>query len=103
MAAHIYEVTKGDRFQRDRSLMDQMRRAAVSVMSNIAEGFERRYPKDFARFLRYAKASCAETRSQVYLAKDIGYLDTIETDALLEESGALARMIGTLLVKVARH
>jgi four helix bundle protein len=70
----IYRVTQQDAFARDYDLVRRIRRATVSVMSNLAEGFERNNPGDFHRFLVIAKASCAEVRSQLYIALDIGGL-----------------------------
>ena len=71
----IYEITKIGEFAKDFGLRDQIRRAAVSVMSNIAEGFDRGGHSEFHQFLVIAKGSCAELRSQLYIAKDIGYID----------------------------
>ena len=59
---------------KDYSFRDQMQRAAISVMNNIAEGFERKTPKDFAHFLDLAKGSCGEVRSMFYVAEDLAYL-----------------------------
>jgi four helix bundle protein len=67
----IYEITQQGAFARDFGLSSQIQRAAVSVMSNIAEGFERRSLNEFHHFLLVAKASCAEVRSQLYVAFDI--------------------------------
>ena len=70
----IYEMTgKGD-IVKDFGLKDQMRRASVSIMSNIAEGFERNRPAEFHQFLSIAKGSCAELRAQLYVAVDAGYI-----------------------------
>jgi len=69
----IYKVTNGKEFSRDFGLRDQIQRAAVSIMSNIAEGFERAGRAEFHQFLVIAKGSCAEVRSQLYIALDIGY------------------------------
>jgi four helix bundle protein len=60
--------------ERDRGFRDQIQRASLSVMNNIAEGFERRTPADFARFLDNAKGSCGEVRSMLYLAEDLSYV-----------------------------
>ncbi len=75
LTKQIYEITKQGEFQRDFGLRDQMRRASVSVMSNIAEGFERGGRSEFHQFLVIAKGSCAELRSQLYVALDVGYVD----------------------------
>ena len=85
----IYEVTDGERFARDFGLRDQIRRAAISTMSNIAEGFERGSDKDFIRFLYMAKASAGEVRSQLYVALDLGYVDKHKND----ETGALLQTV----------
>jgi len=74
LTAKIYKVTGEGIFARDFGLRDQMRRAAVSIMSNIAEGFERGRPAEFHQFLSIAKGSCAELRSQLYVSLDAGYL-----------------------------
>ena len=70
-----YEVTKGQEFRKDYSLVDQIRRVAVSVMSNIAEGAERGSNKDYAKFLFIARASAGEVRSLLYVASDQQYID----------------------------
>jgi four helix bundle protein len=96
LAVRIYKLTNKGEFSRDFGFRDQIRRASVSVMSNIAEGFERGSRPDFHRFLVIAKASCAEVRSQLYLALDIGYLtqdEFAQTMALAEEA---SRIIGGL-------
>src|SRR5262245_18518923 len=70
----IYEVTRRGRFRNDYGLTGQIQRAAVSIMSNVAEGFERGGLGEFHQFLSTAKVSCAELRSQLYVACDVGYL-----------------------------
>ncbi|PSQ92571.1 MAG: four helix bundle protein, partial [Bacteroidetes bacterium SW_4_67_19] len=67
LARRIYELTGNGDFARDFGLRDQIRRAAVSIMSNIAEGFERGSRREFARFLDIAKASAGEVRSPLYV------------------------------------
>ncbi len=71
----IYEISSSERFSRDFALVNQMRRAAISIVSNIAEGFERNGDKEFIQFLTIAKGSCGEVRAQLYVALDQQYLD----------------------------
>lgn len=71
----IYEITRWEEFSKDRWLRDQLRRASVSVVSNIAEWFERNTDKEFKQFLFMAKWSCAEVRSQLYVAYDQKYIN----------------------------
>ena len=70
----IYSLTGGDKFSRDFGLKDQIRRASVSVMSNISEGFESQTQAQFIRYLVIAKASAGEVRSQLYVSHDLGYI-----------------------------
>jgi four helix bundle protein len=81
----IYALGGTPKFSRDYGLKDQMPRAAVSIMSNIAEGFERGGNREFVQFLYIAKGSCGELRSQLYVALDQAYLDhtTMEKSVLL--------------------
>jgi four helix bundle protein len=92
----IYQVSQQGAFTKDFGLSGQIQRAAVSVMSNIAEGFERGSRKDFNRFLSIAKASCAEVCSQLYIAHDIGYLDQTKLKMLLGLAEEVGRIIGGL-------
>jgi len=70
----VYRLTDQGTFSKDFGLKDQIRRAVVSVMSNIAEGFESQTQAQFIRYLGFGKASAGEVRSQLYIALDIGYL-----------------------------
>src|SRR6202012_3122572 len=74
----IYRVSKAGEFGRDFALRDQIRRAAVSVTSNIAEGFERGGNREFVQALAVAKGSAGEVRSQLYVALDEGYIREAE-------------------------
>ena len=88
----VYDASSVGEFSRDFALRDQMRRSAISTMSNIAEGFEREGNKEFLNFLSIAKASCAETRAQLYVALDRSYLTKDDFDRFygkLEETGRL--------------
>ena len=90
-------------FAKDFGLSGQIQRAAVSIMSNIAEGFERGGRGEFHQFLSTAKASCAEVRSQLYVAFDIGYLDQRRFDQLLAQAEEVARIVGGLRASVGRQ
>ena len=99
----VYEATQQGDFARDYGLSGQMQRAAVSVMSNVAEGYERSSAADFQRFLSMAKASCAELRSQLYVALDVGYLDETRFTQLADQAQEVARVIGGLRASLERR
>ncbi len=80
LADSIYALTRNQAFAADFSLIDQIRRAAISVMSNIAEGFERGSNTEFIQFLYIAKGSAGETRAQLYVAFDQEYIAKAEFD-----------------------
>jgi four helix bundle protein len=103
LSARIYQVTSQGNFATDFGLKDQIRRAAVSVMSNIAEGFERGSASEFHRFLCIAKASCAEMRAQLYVALDAGYLDQEVFQRALIQAEEVGKLIGGLRVAVERR
>ena len=90
----IYEVSAAGDFSRDFALRNQIRRSAVSTMSNIAEGFEREGSKEFINFLSIAKGSCAESRAQLYVALDCGYLTESQFTALYQQLEQTGRLIG---------
>lgn len=98
----IYAVTQRGTFARNYGLTGQIQRASVSVMSNLAEGFERGGDGDFHCFLVLAKASCAEVRSQLYVALDTGYLNATQFNRLQALAQEVARLIGGLRASVER-
>lgn len=89
---HIYKLTH-TRMEKEYALSNQMQRAAISIMANIAEGFERSSDKDFNRFLIMAKASCGELRSHLYIAYDLRYIDEKELSNLHKQCIELSRQI----------
>lgn len=90
----IYAMTGDGAFARDFGLRDQIRRAAVSVMSNIAEGFDRGGNREFIQFLYIAKGSAAEVQAQLYVAFDAGYLKQEHFQQSYELAGDTSRLIG---------
>jgi four helix bundle protein len=84
LTRRIYRMSNQGAFARDYGLRNQMRRAAVSVMSNIAEGFESDTQAQFIKFLGHAKASAGEVRAQLYVALDVGYIAEEEFRALFD-------------------
>jgi four helix bundle protein len=102
LVAELYRVTNEQKFSRDYSLKDQVRRSAVSVMSNIAEGFDRGNPREFHQFLVIAKGSCAELRSQIYVASDVGYLAADVAQEVMNKVQELTRVLSGLRAAVDR-
>jgi len=93
----IYQITATGEFARDFGLRDQIRRATVSVLSNIAEGFERDGDKEFLQFLSLAKGSCGEVRAQLYVALDQAYLNDAQFQKLIEKAMEVSRLIAGLM------
>jgi four helix bundle protein len=103
LTAAIYRVSREGTFARDFSLRDQIRSAAISIMSNIAEGFERGKPSEFHQFLCIAKASCAEVRSQLYIALDAQHIDETRFAELMNLAEEVGRLLGALRRSVERR
>ena len=103
LTKRIYEVTRQGDFAKDFGLKDQIQRAAVSMMSNIAEGFERGGRAEFHQFLSTAKASCAEVRSQLYVALDVGYIAQSGFDQLQSLAEEVAKILGGLRASVQKQ
>lgn len=95
----IYEATEE---LRDFEFKDQLRRAALSVMNNIAEGFERETDADFARFLDIAKGSCGESRSMLYLAEDRSYASTSTASRLRTDATRMSKGIAKLAIHLRK-
>jgi four helix bundle protein len=97
LTREIYQLTSDSKFSKDFALRDQIRRAAVSIMSNIAEGFERGGNQEFIQFLYVAKASCGEVRSQLYVALDQSYVAPKDCDDASKSFRRLSIMISNLI------
>ena len=97
LAVNVYQLTKAEAIRHDFSLIDQMRRSAVSVPSNIAEGDERKTDKDSVRFFHIAKGSLAELSTQLEIARDVGYFTSLQVEPLLVQYEELGKMLGALI------
>ena len=93
----IYDVTSKAEFSRDYGLRDQIRRASISIVSNIAEGYERDGDREFLQFLFIAKGSCGEVRAQLYLANDRAYISAEEFSELSSDALRLSRVLSGLI------
>ena len=98
-----YTVTKNGEFKKDFGLRDQIQRACVSIMSNIAEGFDRASRAEFHQFLVIAKGSCAEVKSQLYVAFDVGYISNARFNKLKELTDEVLQIIGGLRAAVQKQ
>lgn len=99
----IYQVTRCGAFAKDYGLAGQIQRASVSIMSNIAEGFERGNRGEFHHFLVIAKASCAEVRSQLYVALDAGYISPPDFEQIMTQAVEVSRIVGGLRASVEKQ
>jgi four helix bundle protein len=97
LGVHIYQATQSGGFARDFGLRDQLRRASVSIISNIAEGFERGSNREFIHFLHMAKGSAGEVRAQLYLALDLKYLDQNQFHSLTEKATAISCQMASFI------
>ena len=97
LATDVYRLTNSETIKRDFSLVDQMRRSAVSVPSNIAEGDERKSDRDSVRFFHIAKGSLAELSTQLEIASDVGYFNTTQVEPLIAQCAELGKMLGALI------
>lgn len=97
LSLKVYKLSAAQPFFNDYALRDQVRRAAISISSNIAEGFEREGNKEFVQFLSIAKASTAEVRSQLYLALDLGYISNEEFEQLKLEALNVGKTLSGLI------
>ena len=98
----IYKVTSQGTFARDFGLRNQIRKASISIMSNIAEGFERSGNKEFIQFLATGKGSAGEVRAQLYVALDQGYLERAVFDNLSQSIIKISMMLSGLMTYLAR-
>ncbi|NIR50346.1 four helix bundle protein [candidate division KSB1 bacterium] len=97
LTREIYEITKNGAFAKDFELKRQIRRAAISIMSNVAEGFERSGTVEFIHFLSIARGSAGEVKAQLYIAKDQRYISPEDFNRLTSLASETSRMIAGLM------
>ncbi len=102
LAREVYAFTKTGDFSKDFGLRDQIRSATVSIMSNIAEGFERGGTREFVQFLSIAKGSVAEVQAQLYVALDQRYIPKDSFDRAYARCGLIQGKIGALMSYLRR-
>ncbi|CAN5359711.1 four helix bundle protein [soil metagenome] len=93
----IYQISSSGNFSKDFALVNQIRRTSVSILSNIAEGFERNGDKEFIQFLTIAKGSCGEVRAQLYVALDQNYVDKEHFTSIQNKLVETSRMLSGLI------
>jgi four helix bundle protein len=103
LTAEIYQITRLGEFARDFGLSGQIQKASVSIMSNIAEGFERGGRGEFHQFLSIAKGSTAEVRSQLYVALDVGYIESSVFQRVMKLAEEVGRIVGGLRSSVEKQ
>jgi len=94
----IYDITASPKFSKDFGLRDQIRRAIISVSSNIVEGFEKNNNNEFIRFLKIAKGSIGEVKNQLYIAFAVSYIISKEFESIKDNLENLAKQIGGFIV-----
>ena len=103
LVRQIYEITNRSKFSRDYELKNQIRRSAISVMANTAEGFHRSSNKDFMKFLDYSRSSIAETLSHCYVALDQKYIEETELIDIKRQAEIIWRKINSLISYLKRN
>jgi four helix bundle protein len=103
LVREIYLVSEEEKFKKDFALKEQIRKSAISVVSNIAEGFARRTNKEFVQFLYVSHGSLAEIEAQLYLGHDLGYLDINKFNSLYGSCYEISKMIMGLIKYLSTH
>jgi four helix bundle protein len=103
LTKEIYQISRIEPINKDVGLKTQMQRAAVSIMANLAEGFERGRRTEFHQFIAIAKSSCAELRSHLYVALDAEYLESQQFNSIMSKAKELSLILGGLRAAVAKQ
>jgi four helix bundle protein len=102
LTREIYKSSNSGAFAKDFALKDQLRRASISILSNIAEGFERSGNREFSHFLYMAKGSAGELRAQLYAAFDLNYIPQNDFQTLSASSETIAKQLSSLIKYLER-
>ena len=100
LSKEIYRITSGGTFSRDWGLKDQIRRASVSILSNIAEGFGKYSNQEFRKYLAIANGSAFEVRAQMHLARELGYVDELEARMTISLCEEISKLLGALRARM---
>jgi four helix bundle protein len=100
VAVRLYRQLVGSK---EWGFRDQICRSALSIPSNIAEGYERSGRKEYIQFLRIAKGSCGELRTQLYIGKSAGLIDADLATELIEETHEISRMLGAMIARIGKR
>ncbi len=103
LTKHVYRITQESPINTDFCLKDQLRRSAISIVSNIAEGQERETASEFVRFLYVAKGSVGELRAQLIIARDAGAISDGEIDELMARASKIATILGALIASIKKR
>ena len=103
LAVEIYSLGREKPLATDFGLRDQIQRAAVSIMSNVAEGYERMHVPEKRQFYNVARASCGELRSQLHLLREVGFISDPQFELLVEHSNRVGRLTSGLLRSLDRR
>ena len=101
LTGKVYRLSRDGDFARDFGFCDQICRASVSIVSNIAEGFERNSNRAFQQFLSIAKGSAGEVRAQLYVALDLGYIKQDQFDDMMQSVSRISKMLAKLISYIA--
>lgn len=103
LVKQVYVLTKEGDLGKDYGLRDQLRRASVSIPTNIAEGFERSSQKEYLQFLNFAKGSAGEVRSLLRVAFEVGYLEPSKYEKLHDQTAKLSRMLASQMCAIRQR
>ena len=98
LTREVYAHSKTGAFAKDFGLKDQIQRASVSIMGNVAEGFDRGGDKEFIQFLSVSKGSCGEVKSHLYVALDQQYINPIQFNQLYNSADEVGRLLAGFMV-----